>query len=98
MNHIDRLLKQARKASYPPIYSALCIIDHDDITGKWKAAPQLWDGVPGSGFRPIPADWKIEHDTADEAAEAANRLFASLNISNPDRVVIIVDDVGALED
>lgn len=100
MNHIDRLLKQARKAFHPPIYSALCIIDHDDITGKRKAAPQLWDGIPGSGCMTdaIPVDWEGEYDTADEAAEAANKLFASLNISNPDRVVIIVDDVGALED
>lgn len=94
MNHIDRLLIQARKAFNPPIFSALCIIDHDDMTGKWIAAPQLWDGVPCSGFMPVPADWKSEYDTADEAAEAVNKLFASLNISNPDRVVIIVDDVG----
>lgn len=98
MNHINRLLRLARKAVHPPVCNALCIVDHDDITGKWKAAPQLWDGVPGSGFMPIPADWEGEYDTADEAAEAANRLFASLNISNPDRVAIIVDDVGALED
>lgn len=98
MNHIDRLLIQARKAFNPPIFSALCIIDYDDITEKWIACPQLWDGVPGSGSMPVPADWKSEYDTADEAAEAANKLFASLNISNPDRVVIIVDDVGALED
>lgn len=98
MNHIDRLLIQARKAFNPPIFSALCIIDHDDITGVWKAVPQLWDGFPGSGFMPVPADWKSEYATADEAAEAVNKLFASLNISNPDRVVIIVDDVGALED
>lgn len=100
MNHIDRLLIQARKAVNPPIFSALCIIDHDNITGKWKAVPQLWDGVPGSGFMDdaIPADWVSEYGTADEAAEAVNNLFASLNISNPNRVVIIVDDVGALED
>lgn len=98
MNKIDRLLREIKRMSSPSVHSALCIIDRDDMAGKWIAKPCLWDGVPGSGFRPIPADWKIEYDTADEAAEAANRLFASLNISNPDRVVIIVDDVGALED
>ena len=57
MNHIDRLLIQARKTFHPPIYSALCIIDHDDITGMWKAVPQLWDGVPGSGFMLVPEGW-----------------------------------------
>lgn len=98
MNHIDRLLIQARKAVNPPIFSALCIIDHDDITGKWKAAPQFWNGFPGSGFMPAPADWKTEYGTADEAAEAVNNLFASLNISNPNRAVIIVDDMEVLED
>ncbi len=92
------MLIQARKAFSPPIYSALCIIDHDDITGMWKAVPQLWDGVPGSGFMPVPEDWKSEYDTAEEAADAVNNLFASLNISNPNRVVIIIDDVGVLED
>ena len=98
MNHIDRLLIQARKAFHPPIYSALCIIDHDDITGMWKAVPQLWDGVPGSGFMPVPADWKSEYDTADEAADAVNSLYESLNIRDPERLVIIIDDVGMLED
>ena len=98
MNHIDRLLIQARKAFNQTIFSALCIIVHDDVIGKWKAKPCLWDGVPGSGFMPVPADWKSDYNTADEATEAAHRLFASLNISNPDRVVIIVDDVGALGD
>lgn len=98
MNKIDRLLREMKRMSSPSVHSALCIVDHDDITGKWIASPQLWDGIPGSGSMPIPTGWKSEYDTADEAAEAANKLFASLNISNPDRVVIIVDDVGALED
>ena len=93
MNHIDRLLARAKEIACPSIYSALCIINYDDITGKWKAIPQLWDGVPGSGFMDdaIPADWVSEYGTADEAAEAVNNLFASLNISNSDRVVIIMN-------
>lgn len=94
MNHIDRLLMRARKAFNPPIYSALCIIDHDDITGMWKAVPQLWDGVPGSGFMPVPEEWKSEYDTMDEAADAVNRFLASSNIADRDRVVILIDDVG----
>lgn len=95
MEHITRLLIRAKKSRCPAIYSALCIIDRDNNTGKWKAAPQLWDGVPGSGFMDdaIPADWVSEYDTADEAAEAVDRLFQTLDISKPDRTVIIIDDM-----
>lgn len=96
MNHIDSLLMRARKVSNPPIYSALCIIDHDDITGMWKAVPQLWD--KGFNIRAFPRDWKTEYDTADEAADAVNSLYESLNIRDPERLVIIIDDVGMLED
>ena len=35
-----------------------------------------------------------EYNTADEAYEAVGKLFASLNISEPDRTVILIDDVG----
>lgn len=97
MEHITRLLMRAKKAYSPAIYSAMCIVDRDVHTGKWIAAPQLWDGVPGSGFMAdaIPADWVSEYDTADEAAEAVNRLFHSLNISDPNRTVIIIEDIGS---
>lgn len=94
MNKIDRLLREMKRMSSLSVHSALCIIDRNDITGKWIAAPQLWDGVPGSGFMPVPADWKSEYDTVDEAAEAVNRFFSSLNIAAPDRIVILIDDVG----
>lgn len=98
MNHIDRLLIQARKAFTPIVRNAFCIITRDDLTGVWKAVPQLWDGVPGSGFTPVPKEWENEYSTADEATEAVNNLFESLNISDPERLVIIVDDVGTLGD
>lgn len=96
MKHINRLLIQARKAAHPPIYSAFCIIDWDERKSKWSAVPQLWDGVTGSGNMDdvIPADWTSEYDTADEAAEAVDRLFQSLDISDPNRVVIIIDDIA----
>lgn len=98
MNHIDRLLIQARKAFTPLVRNAFCIIAHDALAGVWQAVPQLWDGVPGSGFTPIPEEWKNEFSTADEATEAVNNLFESLNISDPERLVIIVDDVETLGD
>lgn len=91
MNHINRLLRLARKAVHPPVCNAFCIVDHDDNTGKWKAAPQLWDGVLYSGNMEgvIPADWQSEYDTAEAAADAVDQLFQSLNVSEPNRLCII---------
>lgn len=96
MNRIDNLLRRARKAFSPAVFSAFCIIDHNCNTDKWIASPGFWDGIPGSGFisDAIPENWKSEYDTADEAAEAVDRLCASLNISNPERLVILIDDMG----
>lgn len=54
----------------------------------------IFGHIPGSGFMLVPEGWKSEYDTADEAADAMNRFFASLNIAAQNRVVILVDDVG----
>lgn len=96
MNQIDKLLIRARKSVRPSIYSAFCIVDLDDTTGKWRADPRLWDGVPGSGFMDtlIPADWVREYNTAAEAADAVNKLFETFDIKEPNRVVVLIDDVG----
>ena len=92
MNQINRLLIQARKAAVPSIYRALCIIRYDDITGKWIAAPQLWD--KHFEYRAIPRDWVDQYNTAEEATEAVAQLYESLNVSDPERLVILIDDVG----
>ena len=96
MNKINNLIRRAKKAASNAVYSALCIIDFDERKNKWIAAPQLWDGVLYSGNmeEATPEDWQREYDTADEAAEAVNSFFESLNIPDPDRVVILIDDVG----
>lgn len=96
MNHIDKLLVQAKKIACPTIYSAFCIIDRDVESGKWVAAPELWD--KGFNIRAIPRDWQTEYDTSEEAVEAVNGLYESLDIKDPERLVILIDDVGALED
>ena len=95
MNHIDKLLIQARKSLHPSVFSAMCFIERD-IAGKWTAKPGLWDGIPGSGFvdDEIPADWVSIYDTAAEAVEAANQLFESLHIEYDNRTVIVVDDMS----
>lgn len=92
MNQINRLLIQARKAAIPSIYRALCIIRYDDITGKWIAAPQLWD--KHFGRQTLLPDWISEYNTAEEATEAVEQLYESLNVSDPERLVILIDDVG----
>lgn len=95
MKHIDRLLRKARKAQSPSVYSAFCIVDRDSRTGKWIAEPQIWDGKPGSGNMEgvIRSDWIREYDTIEEAVEAVDTLFQSLNIGDPDRLVLLVDDM-----
>lgn len=92
MNQINRLLMLARRACQPLIYSALCIIDHDPVSGKWVASPQLWD--KNFEYRAIPRDWIDQYDTAEEATEAVGQLYESLNVSDPERLVILIDDVG----
>lgn len=92
MNHINRLLIQARKAAVPSVYRALCTIRYDDITGKWIAAPQLWD--KNFDRQTLLPDWISEYDTAEEATEAIEQLYESLNVSDSERLVILIDDVG----
>lgn len=96
MNHIDKLLLKAKKTVKPGVYSAFCIIDKDETTGKWIAVPQLWDGVLYSGNMDsaIPADWKREYDTKEAAAEAVSRFFDTLDIQSGNQAIILFDDVG----
>lgn len=95
MKHINRLLMQLKREVKPLIHSAICFIDRDYKSNKWVCNPQVWDGKPSSGFMKnvIPEDWICEYDTADEAAEAVEKLFETLNISNPERLTIIIDDL-----
>jgi len=96
MNHIDRLLLKAKELVKPGIRNAFCIVERDVTTGKWATAPLLCDGVSGSGFTdaPVPTGWKSEYNTKEEAAEAVDSLFSALNIDEPNRLVILVDDMG----
>ena len=96
MNHIDKLLVQAKKRACPTIYSAFCIIDRDIESEKWVAALRLWDKE--FNIRAIPRDWQTRYDTSEEAAKAVNDLCESLDIKDPERLVILIEDVGALED
>ena len=95
MNHINRLLIQLKREVKPLVNNALCFIDRDYKSNKWICNPMIWDGKPGTGHMEgvIPADWVREYDTADEAAEAVERLFDTLNISDPERLLIIIDDL-----
>lgn len=96
MNQINGLLRRARKVVSPVVQSAFCIVDFDETINKWTAVPQLWDGVPGSGFADalIPPDWKREYDTAEEAVEAVDHFYTTLDIADQDRIVLLIDDVG----
>lgn len=93
MNLVNRLLVQLRKETRQRIYSAMCFINFDSESGKWIAAPTFWDGVPRSGYMEgvLPDDWQLEYNTAEEAAEAVERLFDTLDIRK--RPVLLIDDL-----
>lgn len=99
LNHINKLILQAKKAFNPAVHSAICFIDCDLETGKWTADPRTWDGVYNSGMSndTIPADWKREYNTLEEAKGAVNALFQSIGISDPNKAIIFIMDYG-LED
>lgn len=98
MQHINRLLIQARKCVHTAIYSGLCFVDNNRDTGKWSVVPRLWDGIPGSGYMDdaTPDDWPREYDSADEAQQAVNALFRSLGLHERDTLVFTMD-YGNLE-
>ena len=92
MQHINKLFLQLKREVRPSVYSAMCIIER--VGGKWIANPVFWDGKLYSGYMEgiLPSDWISEYNTADEAAEAVQRLFDTLDIGN-DNPVIIIDDI-----
>lgn len=93
MNLLNRMLVQLRKETRPGIYSALCFVEYDCKTGKCVTKINFWDGKPRSGYMNgvLPEDWQTEYNTADEAVEAVERLFDTLDIIK--RPVIIIDDL-----
>lgn len=92
MNLLNRMLVQLRKETRPSIYSALCFVEYNSEAGKWVAKINFWDGKPRSGCMKVDMpDWQPYYDTADEAAEAVERLFDTLDIIK--RPVIIIDEL-----
>lgn len=99
MQHINRLLIQARKIANPAICNALCFIEYDEERNKWYVIPRLWDGVPCSGFMEgvISAERVREYDSEEEACSAAQTLFDGLGIPKNDTLIFTMD-YGDLED
>lgn len=72
MNHINRLLRLAKRAADSKGRYILCFVKHDQGKGKYTASGTIWDGVPGSGGVPFCS----EHDTEEEAVAACDDIIA----------------------
>lgn len=100
MQHITRLIRQARKAvNGSDFVYALAFVDYDPEKKVYIADPVPWDGQKESlpDRRPnMPEWWHEEWETQQEATDALNRLFESLGIPEKERIIFIMD-FGELE-
>lgn len=95
MQHITKLIRQARKAVNGSDFAfAIGFVEYDSERQLYTAKPQPWDGVKGSGAdhtATMPKWWHEEWDTQQEATDALNRLFEGFGIQEKDRVIFIID-------
>lgn len=99
MQHINRLLHEARMAFKPNAQEGLAFIDYDNKQRKWIVKNVLvWDGVPGSGgCDGIKRDYETEYDTQEQASEKMHDYFKGLGLGD-DHIVILFTCYGDLED
>ena len=72
MNHIDRLLLQAKRARGGMAKHILGFVDYDFGREKFTASGTIWDGVEGSGGELFYS----EHDTKEQALAACAAVAA----------------------
>lgn len=73
MNHINRLLMQARRAKGGEGMHVLGFVDYDPEKKVYTASGTIWNGVAGSGGDPFYS----EHSTPEEALAACEAVAAS---------------------
>ena len=86
MQHITRLLMQARKAAKGSCMEFVTgFVDYDPEKQKYTADPHEADGIA------MPKWWKYEWETQQEAADALNRLYEGQGIPEESRLIFIMD-------
>lgn len=95
MKLIDRLIKEARKATQGSGKGfAVGSVDYDEETGIYTAVPHAWEGAQGSGTAlngVFPEWWCSEYPTEKAASDALNRLFSGFGISEENSVIYAFD-------
>ena len=88
MNHINRLLRQARNAVNGKGKYIIGFVDYDPQKKKFTASGTIWNGVKESGGD----RFYSEHDTQDEAIAACEAVAAQ----NPgsENINFIIDDLS----
>lgn len=86
MQHITRLLMQARKAAKGSCMEFVTgFVDYDPEKQKYTADPHEPDGAT------MPKWWQDEWETQEEAADALNRLYEGQGIPEERRLIFIMD-------
>ena len=91
MQHIDRLLYEAKRTFRPNAKTGVAFIDYDERSGKWiVSSAMVWDGVFGSGNMDKENHYEKEYETQEQASEAMHRYFKSYGIEEEEAAVIFI--------
>ena len=86
MQHITRLIMQARKAAKGPLMDYVTgFVEYDPEKQKYIADPHEPDGAT------MPEWWQNEWETQQEATDALNRLYEGQKIPYENRFIFIMD-------
>ena len=92
MNHINRLLMQARRARNGKGKHILGFVEYVPEKKKFTASGTIWDGVEGSGGE----SFYSEHDNQDDAIAACEAVAAQY--PNSENINFIIEDLTFPED
>lgn len=86
MQHITRLLMQAKKATNQyALVPAIGFVDYDQERKLYTADPQEKEGTP------MPDWWRDTWETQQEAADAIDRFFGDCGVPEKKRLIFIMD-------
>lgn len=88
MNHINRLLMQARTAKNGKGMHVLGFVDYDIEKGCFTASGTIWNGIPGGGGD----SFYSEHATPEDAVAACEAIAA--RYPDCENINFIMDDLS----
>lgn len=91
MNHINRLLRKARRAKNGNGMYVIGFVEYDHAKNVFTASGRVWDGKPGTDGE----TFYSEHNTLDEAIAACEAVEAQY--PKAENVNFIIDDMTLQE-